>query len=137
MGRLYLRAMAIGAFNRRRLIKQNGFAIENFRFPMTFVTSNICMSAGKSKVGPGVVIEGGRNPALNVVAAGAASFAVFHKLSSMNVRVAVLADLRRSFELDLTGARQGFVACAAGYGAMSAQERELCFRMIETVYIRP
>lgn len=129
--------MAIGALNRSWLIEQNGFAIEQFRFPVTFVTRNIRVAPGKRKVRPGGVVERGRNPALNVVAAGTLRFAISHKLGSMNVRVAVLADLRRSFELDLAGAGGSFVACAAGNGAMGAQEREFCFRVVETVYICP
>jgi hypothetical protein len=39
----------------------------------------------------------------------------------MGINMAALADLRCSFELDLAGARLGFVACATGNGTVRAQ----------------
>jgi len=129
--------MTIDALDRSWLIEKNRFAVQHFCFPVTFVTRNIRMASGERKVRPGVVIKRGGNPALNVMACGASSFAFFRKLGSMDIHVAVLADLRRSFELNLGGAGGSFVACAAGNSAMGAQEWEFCFRVVETVYIRP
>jgi hypothetical protein len=59
------------------------------------------------------------------------------ELGSVSIRVAVFADLRGSLELSLAGAGRGFVTCGAGNGAMSPQEREFGFRMIETAHVRP
>jgi hypothetical protein len=121
LGWLHLRAVTIGAFDWRWLIEKDRLAVHHFRFPVTFVTSNIRMASRKRKMRSRVVIKRGGNPALNVVTTGAPSFVVFRKLGSMDIHVAVLADLRRSFELNLAGARQGFVACPAGYGTMGPQ----------------
>ena len=95
------------------------------------------MASGERKVRPGVVIKRGGNPALDVVACGASSFAFLRKLGTMDIGMTVLADLRRPFELNLAGAGGSFVACAAGNGAMGAQEWKFRFRVVETAYICP
>lgn len=93
LGWFHFRAMTIGAFDRCWFIEKNRFAVEHFRFPVTFVTRNVGMATGKRKVRPRVVIKRGRNPALNVVAHGASSFAFLRKLGAMDIGMAVLADL--------------------------------------------
>jgi hypothetical protein len=59
------------------------------------------------------------------------------ELRSMRVGMAIFASLRCPFELRLVGARRRFVTGAASNGPVRAQKRELCFRMVETAYIRP
>lgn len=92
-------AMAVYALRARRFVNHDGFVGDELGLNVTFVTSEVGVSAGEGKVGASFVVEGRRHPALGIVAIGAASFTVFScKLGIVSVVMASLALLGRSLE---------------------------------------
>lgn len=113
--------MAIDALCGSIFVDDDGLFGNKFGLGMAFGAGNIRMAAGEGEVSAGIVIEGGRNPALSVVAIDAVSLAVFSdKLRIVSVNVAGFALLGSAFEARfVTGG--GFVAIATGYGTMRAE----------------
>lgn len=72
-------------------------------------------------MGPCVVIERGRDPALRIMAVCAGCLSRFRKLACVGVLVTILTNWRRAFELYFFCARWDLVAIAALYGAMRAE----------------
>lgn len=68
---------------------------------------------------------------------GAGGLASFYKLPRMRVLVTILANLRRSLELDLRATRWHLVAIAALHDTMCTQQWELCLRVVESSDVRP
>src|SRR5690349_25149872 len=84
-----------------------------------------------------IVIKERRSPALRIVAIGAGALASFRKMPRMRVLVTILANLRRSLELDLRTPRWHLVAITALHDTMCTQQRELCLRVVESSDVRP
>ena len=130
-------AVAVYAFVGGGLVNDDGFVADEFGLHVTLVTSHVGMSAGEGEVGAGVVVEGGRHPALGIVAIGAVSLAILgDKLGIVSVLVASLTLLWRALESRFV-IGGGLVAITAGDGAMRADKCELGLGMIEAVDIRP
>lgn len=84
-----------------------------------------------------IVIESGRRPTLHGVAVRAMSLAILgHKLVGVRVRVTRFTLLWRAL-ISRFGRPCGFMALCARHRAVSAQQRELCFGMVEAVDIGP
>src|SRR5579863_8182940 len=137
--------MAVRAGLGRGLLKENRFAIYLFFKGMAHRAAHILVGPRQRELGALVMVKGRRGPMLVHVAVGALRYARFIslfrlfdcKLGSVRVDVAGFALLRRSLELNLVGPRQCLVALAAGDPAMSPQQRELCFRMVEALNVDP
>jgi hypothetical protein len=112
--------VAVGALVGSWFIEKDGFAVDHLRFLVTFVTKNVRVASRKREVRARVVIKSGRNPSLDVVALRTAGLPCLGELRSVRVGMAIFADLRRSFELRLVGARRLFVTGAAGDCAVCA-----------------
>ena len=104
---------------------------------MALVAGHVGVTAGESEMSAGVVVEGGRHPALRIVAIDAMSFSVLgDELRIVGILVARFALLWGAFEARLvTGG--GFVAFTASNRAMSANKRELGLGMIEAIHVCP
>jgi hypothetical protein len=85
--------VAIGALDRRWFIEKDRFALDNSRFPMTFVTRNFRMSAREREMRAGVVIKSRRNPTLDIVTLRASGLSRLRELGSVGLKVAVLTNL--------------------------------------------
>ena len=95
------------------------------------------MASGESEMSTGVVVECGGQPTLRIVAVGTMSLAVLgDELRIVSIVVASFALLGSALKSRLIAGR-GFVALAAGDRAMSADQSELCFGMIEAVHVCP
>lgn len=68
---------------------------------------------------------------------GAWGLASFRKLPRMRVLVTILANLRRSLELDLRAPRWHLVAVTALRDTMCTQQWELGLRVVESSDVRP
>lgn len=86
---------------------------------------------------PRIVIENGRNPALGIVTVRAGGLSGLRKLACVCVFVAILADLRRAFELHFFRAHRHLVTGSALYRAMRAEQRELCLGVVKPVHVGP
>ena len=92
-------AVAINALRGSILINHDGFIGDQFGLSVTLVTGHIGMAPGKCEVSPGIVVEGGRHPALGIVAISAVSSSVLgQKLRIVGIVVASLALLRGALE---------------------------------------
>ena len=85
--------MAVGTLVRRRLVEDYGFVGNHFRFFVTFVTENFRVASSKGEMRTGIVIKGGRNPALYVVALCAVGLSPLGKLPAVRFNVAIFANL--------------------------------------------
>ena|SRR3974377_320276 len=104
---------------------------------MALVAGYIGMATRKCEMGTSVVIEGGRNPSLGIVAIAAVGFTVLgDELRIVGVVVASLARLWSAFEARLI-VGGGLMAFTAGHCAMRANQRELGLGMIESVDVCP
>ena len=86
---------------------------------------------------PGVMVEGGRHPALRIVAVRTRCLPGLGKLAVMGIFVTIFADLRRVLELYFLFADRHLVTITALDGAMRSEQREFSFRMVEAVHVRP
>ena len=101
-----------------------------------------CVAVGLlQREGRLVVVEQGRLPASAVVAFGAAGNASsLRELRAVDVRVAVFTLLWRGMEINIRQLGfevRGFVAVAAGDGAMRSGQREIRLGVVETREFRP
>lgn len=129
--------MAIRTLRQHLFIYDHGLVSDHARLYVAFVTSHVRVSSLQREMRPRVVIEGRRNPALRVVAIRATSLPRLRELAHVRVFVTIFANLRRAFELHFFRACGNFVTIAALHRAMRAKQRELCFRVVKTVYVRP
>lgn len=130
--------MAIRAILRRGLIEQNRLALDLALQCMAHRASHICVAASQWELCAFIVIKGGRGPALIHMAVRAPGDpALCVKLAAVWIRVAGFAILRRSLELNFVGAREHFVAFAAGDAAVSSDQWKFCFRMVEAANVDP
>lgn len=84
-----------------------------------------------------IVIERGGSPALGIVAICTGSFASLHKLTRVNIFVAIFANRRCSLELHLRGSHGRLVTITALHDTMRAKQGKFRFRMIESADVRP
>jgi hypothetical protein len=119
------------------LVNDHGFFFDEDDVFVTLVTLNFGVPALKWKVRPRVVIENRGHPTLRIVAIGARRFPSLRKLTAVSVFVTVLTNLRGALELDFPRAHERFVTGATLDHAVSAEKRELGFRMVESVDVCP
>ena len=104
---------------------------------MALVAGYVGMATGQCEMGAGVVIEGGWDPALGVMAVATVGFAVLcNELGVVGVLVASLARLGGALEAGFV-AGCGLMAFAAGHRPVGADQREFGFGMIEAVDVCP
>ena len=111
-------SVTVNAFNRGRFIENYRIAVEQLYLGVAFIAWHALVAAAQRKLGPLIVIEGGRCPSLFVVTVCARGFSRFGKLSAVWVFMARLAHLWRSLELNLGLSRRDLVASPAGHRAM-------------------
>ena len=119
--------MTIYALREDLLINNDGLGVNETSLGVTFITRHSGMAALEGEMRPSVMVEGGRNPALSIVAIGARGFASFSELACVRVFVTILTNLRRALELDFLLADRNFVAGGALDGAVRAEQRKFCF----------
>ena len=129
--------MAIGALCQDLLINNDRLALHQAGLDVALVASHSGVTSLQRQMRPCVVIEGGGNPPLFVVAIGARRFAGFSELARMSVLVAIRANLRCTFELDILLTHRDRVTGTAPDNPMCAKQRKLRFRMIESVDVDP
>jgi len=127
--------MAGNAILRRGFVEEHGFGIHSLRQLVTVATLNVLMSAAQREHGSLLVVEERRLPLHAVVAVSTGCGVSLGELLSMNVFMAILAQQRCGFEIDID--ELGFevrwlVTIDAGGRTMSPEQRELCFRMVES-----
>ena len=99
---LHVRPVTCLAFERSWIVKDNRLAIYDLARLVTLVAGDSAVPAFQGELGSFVVVESGRHPTLYVMAACACGFAlVCSTLSGVCIRVARLASLGNSLELDL------------------------------------
>lgn len=126
------------ALKGRGLVENHGISVDESIQRVALVAFDAGMSAGEREFGALVVVKCGRNPALFIVTWSAEGFAgAVRKLAAVGFNVAAFAGQCGSLELNFLFARGHFVASAAGYSAMRADEREFRFGVIETIDVRP
>src|SRR5882762_3714140 len=86
---------------------------------------------------PGVMVKGGRHPALRIVAVRTRCLPGLGELAVMGIFVAIFADLRSVLELYFLFADRHLVTITALGGAMRSEQREFGFRMVEAFHVRP
>ncbi len=101
------------------------------------VARNVGMAPCKRKRSALIVIERRWRPENRVVTFRAPRLVILHELPGVNVGVAILAQLRRSFERYFTNSGGRLVARTARDRAMSADQRKLRFQVIETFCVDP
>ena len=94
---------------------------------MAFVASHAFMAALQGEMRPGVMVEGGRHPALRVVAVRTRGLPGLGELAVVRIFVTILADLRRVLELYFLFADRRLVTITALDGAMRSEQREFGF----------
>jgi|ERR1700693_798322 len=114
-------AVTLNAFYGGRFIENYWIAVEQFYLGVAFIAWHALMAAAQRKLGPLIVVEGGRCPPLLVVTICARGFSRFGKLCAVWVFMARLAHLRCSLELNLGLSRRDLVTSPAGYRAMDPQ----------------
>ena len=129
------------ALSRGRLVEKHGLPFDLASEFVTIVTSDVPVSALERKRSALVVVKPRGLPACRVMAARTVG-GVFAsgKLAGVDIVVTSGAVFRRSAEINIFQA--GFqhrwtMAVSAGYAAVSAEERKICFRMIEAVKFLP
>ena len=129
--------MAIGTLRRRLFVNDHDFGVNHARLRMALVTSDAGVAALQGEMRSSVVIEGGGNPALRIVAVRTRCLASLCELAVMSVLVAIFANLRRDLEQYFFLANWHLVTIAALDGAVRSEQRELGFRMVEASHFAP
>ena len=129
--------MAIRALRRRLFVDNHGLGVNHARLLMAFVASHAFMAALQGEMRPGVMVESGGRPALRVMAVRTRCLPGLGELSVMGIFVTILADLRGVLELYFLFADRRLVTITALDGAMRSEQRELGFRMVEAIHVRP
>lgn len=127
--------MAGDAILRRRFVEEHGFGIHSLGQLVTVATLHVLMCATKREHGSLLVVEERRLPLHAVVAVSTGRSVTFGELLSMNVFVALFAQQRCGLEIDMDELGlevRGLVTIDAGRRAMSPEQRELRFRMVES-----
>ncbi len=133
--------MASRTFLGRGLVKQDGFAGDALQVFVASCAAHVLVGAFQRKASAGFMVEQRWLPARAVVAVGARGHAAcFCELRAMDIFVALLAARRGSAEVHMNEAGlHGWrlVAIHASRGAMGADQREICFRVIEAAQVFP
>ena len=92
-------SVAVHALIGRVLVNDDQFFADELGLRMTLGAGNVGVAAGESEMSARVVIEGGRHPALRVVAIAAVGLGVFgEELAVVSIVVAGLTLLWSAFE---------------------------------------
>lgn len=129
--------MTISTLGEDLLVDNDGIAANQNRFFVTHVTSNFGVPTLKREVRARVVIKDRWDPALRIMTIGTGGFPGLCELPCVGIFVTALTILRGAFELNFFGAHRRLMAGPALDHAMCAEQRELCFRVIEPVNVRP
>lgn len=129
--------VAVHAFGGRIFVNDNLFFTHEPGLNVALVAGNVGMPTGQGEMCASVVVEGGRHPALDIVAIAAMGLAVLgEELTVVGIVVAGFALLRSSLETRfVTGS--GFMAFTAGDGTVCTDQWKLGFGMIEAVDVCP
>lgn len=95
------------------------------------------MAALQGEMCSRVVVKRRRNPPLGIVAVRTRCLPTLRKLAVMSIFVTILTDLGRTLELHFFLPYRHLVASAALHGAVRPQQRELGFRMVESIHVGP
>ena len=104
---------------------------------MAFVTSHAFVAALQGEMRPGVMVKGGRHPALRIVAVRTRCLPGLGELAVMGIFVTIFADLRSVLELYFLFADRHLVTIPAFGGTMRPEQREFGFRMVEATHVGP
>lgn len=107
------------------------------RLQVTFVASHSRVATLQWEMSPGVVVEGRGNPALRIVAIRTRRLSGLCKLAVMRVFMTILTDFGGAFELYLLLADRYLMAITTLHGPVRTEQRELGFRMVKAVDVRP
>ena len=129
--------MTIRTLRQHLLIDDHGLISDHARLCVAFIARYVRVAPLQREMSPRIMIESRRNPALRVVAIRARGLPGLRELARVRVFVTILTNLRRAFELHFFRACGNFVTIAALHRTMRAKQRELCFRVVKTVYVRP
>jgi len=130
--------VAIRAILWRGLVEQNRLALDLALQGVAHGATHVCVAARQRELCAFVVVERGRGPPLIHVAIPALGDSILgSELAAVRIRMAGFAILRRSLELNFVRAGERFVAFAAGHPAMSPNQREFRFRMVEAADVDP
>ena len=129
--------MAIRALRQYLFVHDHGLISDHARLCVAFIARYVRVSSLQRKMSPRIMIESRRNPALRVVAIRARGLPGLRELARVRVFVTILTNLRRAFELHFFRACGNLVTIAALHRTMRAKQRELCFRVVKTFYVRP
>jgi hypothetical protein len=119
--------VAVRAFRGRLRIDDHRSPFDRAGLRMALVAGHACMLPSQGEARPGIVIESRGNPALGIVAVGTGGLTSLRKLAGMGVFVAVLTNLRRTFELHLLGSDRCLVTSPASRRAVCSEEWKLGF----------
>jgi len=119
--------VTIRTLRRRLFVDNDRLGVNHARLLMAFVTSHAFVAALQGKMRPGVMVEGGRHPALRIVAVRTRCLPGLGKLAVMGIFVTIFADLRCVLELYFLFAERHLVTITALYSAMRSEQREFGF----------
>lgn len=130
--------MTIRTIFRRGFVKQNQLALDLFLQRVAHRATNICVRSSQRELSAFIVVKCGRGPALIHMAIPALGDPVLSaKLTAVRICVAGFAIRWRSLELNFVRAREYFVAFAAGDAAVSSDQWEFRFRVVEASNVDP
>jgi hypothetical protein len=129
--------VAVGTLRRRLFVDNYRLCVDHARLLVAFVASHACVAALQGEMRAGIMVEGGRHPALRIMTVCTRRFSGLGELGVMGVLVTIFADLRGVLELYFLLADWRFVAIAALGGAVRPQQREFRFRMVEAAHLGP
>lgn len=125
-------------FLRRRLVKQDGIAVDQLCRRMALIARNVHMTAGKWKRRSLVMVESRGHPALRGVTVGARSFpSLYFELAAVRLFVTWLTVQGRAFELNLAVSGQRLVALTASDSSMCSEKGKFCLRVVKAVHVDP
>lgn len=129
--------MAIRTLVRRVLVDHDGLFVHEARLDVALGARNVGVAAGERQSCFRVMIEGGRHPALRIMAICAMRLAVFRlELSVMRIVVTRFTGLGRTLKARLVSSRR-LVALATGNRPVRTKQGELGLRMVEAIDIAP
>jgi len=129
--------MAIGTLRRRLFIDNYRLGVDHARLLVAFVASHAGVAALQGEMRAGIMVEGGRHPALRIMAVRTRRFSGLGELAVMGVFVTIFADLGGVLELYFLLAHRHFVAITALGGAVRPEQREFGLGMVEASHLDP
>ena len=85
--------MAVGTLRRRLFVDNYRLGVDHARLLMAFVASHACVAALQGEMRAGIMVEGGRHPALRIMTVCTRRFSGLGELGVMGIFVTIFADL--------------------------------------------